>query len=69
MVKNIQIYEFGLEIFSIDYLKGISFLMLFDYLRPDVKSIASFLYSTAALKRRTHYNKKLQYQVGNFLTS
>ena len=58
MLKNIQIYEFGVEIFSHDSIKGISFLILFDYLLPDIKSIASFLYNIA-FKKRSKIIKKL----------
>jgi len=62
-----QLYKIGIELFNYDGTTGISFLILFKFLRQSVKDIALFLYSDEtqgsikkSLHERTNFLANLQ---------
>jgi len=61
------VYNMGIELFNYDGILGISFLILFKFMRPNVKDIALFLYSEEtqgsikkSLQERTNFLSNFQ---------
>ncbi len=61
------VYNMGIELFNYDGILGISFLMLFKFIRPNLKDVALFLYSEEtqgsikkSLQERTNFLGNLQ---------